>query len=98
MYNTAISRLYYASYYAVTALLVKYKIKAHTHGGVRQMFGLHFVKTGLIEDRINKFYSDIFDLRLTGDYDDFIEYSKEEILELIPQTEELISVAKKLIG
>ncbi len=72
MFNTAISRLYYASYYAVTALLIKNKIKAHTHGGVRQMFGLHFVKTGLIDNRVNKFYADIFDMRLTGDYDDFI--------------------------
>ncbi len=62
--------------------LVKNKIKAHTHGGVRQMFGLHFVKTGLIDKKINKFYSDIFDMRLTGDYDDFVEYSQEDILDL----------------
>ncbi len=60
MYNTAISRLYYASYYAVTALLIKNKIKAHTHGGVRQMFGLHFVKTGLVDIKINNFYASIF--------------------------------------
>ncbi len=97
MYNTAISRLYYASYYAVTGLLVNNKIKAHTHGGVRQMLGLHFVKKGLIGAEINRFYSDIFDKRLTGDYDDFIEYSREEILSLIPPTLELIKRIEELI-
>lgn len=49
LWNTAVNRLYYACYYAVIALLVKNKIKAQTHGGVRQMFGLHFIKTGLID-------------------------------------------------
>jgi len=43
LYNTAVNRLYYACFYAVSSLLVKNEIKAHRHAGVRQMFGLHFV-------------------------------------------------------
>ena len=34
LWNTAINRLYYACYYAATALLLKYDIKATTHTGV----------------------------------------------------------------
>lgn len=41
-YNTAVNRLYYACYYAVSALLIKSNIVAHTHAGVKQMLGLHF--------------------------------------------------------
>lgn len=47
LWNTAINRLYYACYYAVNALLLSKDIKAQTHAGVRQMFGLHFIKTGI---------------------------------------------------
>ncbi len=35
--------LYYACYYAVAALLLKYDIQTQTHNGVKTMPGLHFV-------------------------------------------------------
>ena len=47
--HTAVNRLYYACFYAVSALLVNDEIKARKHAGVKQMFGLHFVSTGLID-------------------------------------------------
>ncbi len=67
LWNTAINRMYYASYYAVSALLINDSIQAQTHSGVRQMFGLHYIKTGMIDKDLGKFYSDIFDKRQTGD-------------------------------
>ena len=47
--NTAVNRLYYACFYAVIALLVKHEISTKTHSGAKQMFGLHFIKTGKID-------------------------------------------------
>ena len=49
-YNTAMNRLYYACFYAAIALLIKHKIEARTHSGVRRMLGLHFVKTGKVSE------------------------------------------------
>lgn len=83
LWNTAINRLYYACYYAVIALLISKEIATQTHAGARQMFGLHFIKTNLIDKNIGKFYTDIYDKRQTGDYGDFIEFSKEDVLNLI---------------
>ena len=40
LWNTAINRLYYACYYAATALLLENDIKASTHAGVRQVLSL----------------------------------------------------------
>src|SRR5690554_1514859 len=57
-WNAAINRMYYACYYAVSALLISRGIQAHTHAGVRQMLGLHFVKTGFLSSRLNAFFSD----------------------------------------
>ena len=97
LWNTAINRLYYACYYAVIAILVNNEIKAQTHAGVRQMFGLHFVKAGLISKELGKFYSDIFDKRQTRDYDDFIDYNKGDVLELIKPANQLISEIEALL-
>lgn len=98
LWNTAINRLYYACYYAVIALLISKGIKTQTHAGVRQMFGLHFMKTGLIDKESGSFFSNIFDERLTGDYDDFIVYTKEDILELLKPAKDLIEEIQKLLN
>ncbi len=97
LWNTAINRLYYACYYAVSALLAQKDINAQTHAGVRQMFGLHFIKAELISKDLGKFYSEIFDKRLTGDYDDFIDYSEEDIIELYDPAKELILTIDSLL-
>lgn len=44
---------------------------SHTHGGAIGLFGLHFVKTGIVPPELGKFYSELFELRQTGDYDDW---------------------------
>ena len=90
LWSTAINRLYYACFYAVSALLLKENHKAQTHGGTRQMFGLHFVKPEKIPKELGKFYSDIFDMRHTGDYDDFVDFSKEDVLLAFDPAKDLI--------
>jgi len=97
LWNTAVNRLYYSCYYAVIALLISRKISTQTHAGVRQMFGLHFVKNGLIDKELGKFYSDIFDKRQTGDYDDFISFSKDEVESMIEPAKMLIASIGKII-
>lgn len=96
-WNTAVNRLYYSCYYIVSALLIMNEIKAQTHSGVRQLFGLHFIKTGKISRELGKFYSDLFDKRQTGDYDDFIDFDRETVEYLMPLAKELIDKLEKLI-
>lgn len=98
LWNTAINRLYYACYYAVIALLISKEIETLTHTGARQMLGLYFIKTGIIEKDLGKFYSRLFDLRHTGDYEDFIDFSKEQVLELIPSANLLIKQIDSILN
>lgn len=97
LWNTAVNRLYYACYYTVIALLIDKEIQTQTHGGARQMFGLHFIKTGIVEKSIGKFFTDIYDMRQTGDYDDYINFTKVDIIDLIEPANELISKAENLL-
>ncbi|OFZ00907.1 MAG: hypothetical protein A2491_01135 [Bacteroidetes bacterium RIFOXYC12_FULL_35_7] len=95
--NTAVNRIYYSCFYAVNALIVKKGLSAKRHDGVRQMFGLHYVKTGLISKEFAKYYSDLFDRRQTGDYDDFVDYDKETVEELLKPAKDFIKEIEKLI-
>ncbi len=86
------NRLYYAAYYAVSGLLVANGDVAQTHDGVIKMFGLHFVRTGLVTQEMGKHYSRLFSSRLTGDYSDTFDLQKEDVLPLVEPTKELIEV------
>lgn len=62
------------------------------------MFGYYFVKTGKINNELGRFFSEIFDKRITGDYDDFIDYDKEEVEKLLPIAKELIGKIEELLS
>ncbi len=96
-WNTAVNRLYYSCFYAVTALLIDKEIQTQTHSGVRQMFGLHFVKSGIVENELGKFFTDIYDMRQTGDYDDYIEFTKEDVMDLTVSANKLITKVEALL-
>ncbi len=89
-WNTAINRLYYACFYAVGALLALHKIEASTHAGIRQKFGEHFVKTGKVERELAKHYTELYEKRHKGDYNDFYDYDEETVLKLYPKSKEFI--------
>lgn len=94
-YNAAINRLYYACYYAVIALLVKNRIPAQTHQGVKQMFGMHFIINNRISNKHSRFYSQLFNDRMSGDYDDFLQYDADMLEEVRPQAEEFIAAVEQ---
>lgn len=96
-WNASINRMYYACYYAVSALLVNNGIEAHTHAGVRQMFGLHFIRTEKLSQKTGKYYSELFNARYSGDYDDFAFFDKETVERLYHQAQELIKSIEELI-
>ena len=51
----------------------------------------------LVDKRLARFYTDLYDKRQTSDYDDFIDFTKEDVLSLIPTAKELIGEIKKLL-
>ena len=96
-YNAAINRLYYACFYAVQALLVKHGIFSATHAGVKTMLSLHFVSKGVIDVEYGKTFSRLFEIRHSGDYDDFVYCDKEMTDEYTPKAEAFISKIKELL-
>jgi len=62
------------------------------------LLGEYFVSVGLISREQNKFYRRVLELRQTGDYDDFIEITENEILPLIEPAEQFINTIENLIN
>ena len=75
----AANRIYYACFYAVSALLLSKDLSSPKHSGVLSLFNRHFVKTGLIPVELGKFYSRLFDTRTESDYADLVTIDLKEI-------------------
>ena len=101
-WDATANRLYYAAFYAVSALLVAHGEQPQTHSGVIHLFGMHFVKTGMLDASCGKLYHRLFSMRQTGDYDDTYGLTQEDVLPYVEPTGILIrdvgALAKKLIG
>ena len=100
-WETIANRLYYAAYNAVSALLIANGDTAQTHSGVIHLFGLHFVKTGIVSSDMGRLYHNLFTMRQTGDYDDTYGLTEQDVLPYVEPTGQLIeqvsTLAKQLI-
>lgn len=61
------------------------------------MLDLHFVKTGTLSIEWGKFYASLFTDRNDSDYEDFAVFTPDDVLPLLPQTEEFMAVIRRLI-
>ncbi len=81
----------------VSALALKFGIKAQSHSGLKNQFNLHFIKTGIIPIAMGKLYSDLMDWRQRGDYGDMFDFDKEPVEELFKPVEEFLNCVRHLI-
>ncbi len=84
-------------YYATSALLIANKFNAQTHRGVVHLLGMHFIREEIISKESGKFYSRLFELRQTGDYDDLFELTEEDVKPLLKPARDYIDEIEELI-
>jgi len=97
-WRTVANRLYYATYYAASALLIKNGLTAHTHTGVINQFGLHFVAKGLISKEQGKLLKQLYELRQNGDYSDWFDIEEKDVKPLLQPAENFIKTIEDLIN
>lgn len=97
-YNTAVNRLYYACYYAASALMLKEGLEASSHKGIKILLGLNFIKSGKIPIKYGRIYQQLFENRQSGDYEDFIYCDKELFEALRPQAEDFVRMITSYIN
>ena len=97
-WNTCVNRLYYACFYAVSALLLKHDLSSSKHSGVRSFFNEHFVKSGIMQKENTRIYNFLFERRQEGDYEDLIIFSESEVTPWIFEAKTFINRLRDLIA
>jgi hypothetical protein len=85
-WNVCVNRLYYACFYAVSALLLVRNLSSSKHSGIRSLFNRHFVKTEQVSRKLGTLFNDLFENRQKGDYVDFVRFEAEQVRPWIDQT------------
>ncbi|MCU0343609.1 MAG: HEPN domain-containing protein [Ignavibacterium sp.] len=96
-YLLAANRIYYASFYAVSALAIKYEFNTSKHAQLLSWFNKNFVKNEIIEKRLGKFYLDAFEMRQESDYEDFVVMDKTSVDEKLKVASEFIDKISELL-
>ncbi len=96
-WNSTINRLYYAAYYAVTALLIQNDIKTTTHNGTKLSFSEYFIKTNVLPKEYGKTYSQLFTWRQKGDYDDLFDFDEDKVTPYFEPIEKMIESIEDLL-
>ncbi|OGI03509.1 MAG: hypothetical protein A2Y25_10980 [Candidatus Melainabacteria bacterium GWF2_37_15] len=94
--STTQNRLYYAIFYAISALAQKYGFATSKHGQLLGWFNREFIKTNKVEEKYGKLYIKTFDNRQRSDYTITFQPDKQALISDIHDTEEFIKVIKQL--
>jgi uncharacterized protein (UPF0332 family) len=97
-WNPSVNRLYYACFYAVSALLAQRGLSSSRHAGVRALFNQHFVNTGKIAKDEARIYNDLFERRQEGDYVDFVRFDESQVRAWMPRAETFVERVAEFLG
>ena len=92
----AVGRGYYAMFHSATAALLHKGIKRHSHQGIISSFGREFIKTGQVEPKFHKYFTEAFDLRLESDYQPIVEITQGQAQKVVERAKEFIEICRKL--
>ncbi|HBQ28508.1 MAG TPA: DNA-binding protein [Desulfotomaculum sp.] len=95
--NTFINRLYYACFYAVSALLLAKGLSSAKHSGIRSLFHRNFIKPGIIDIELGQLYDRLYDSRQKADYADLVRFDLNEVSFWLEETEKFVEVIEILI-
>lgn len=93
----AMNRLYYAAFYAVSALLMENDLSFKKHSGVRTAFHQRFIKEGVLDHKWGRLYDQLFEDRQEGDYVVFISFEPDYVESQLTQCYQLLKQLRTLI-
>lgn len=91
LWNRCVNSIYYACFYAASALLVRHGLASPRHSGVLGIFQREFVRTGHVPRELGRFYQRMFERRQEGDYQDLIWFEESQVRPWIDQARQFIT-------
>ena len=97
LFGEAMSRVFYAFLDAADAALVGRSIRTKSHAGTISLFGLHFIKPGLVDAKYSRWFRRARKFRLQADYERRRDFTLEQVNEAIDQATEFVEVIEGLL-
>lgn len=97
MLTFSVNRIYYAMFYAVSALLLLHGITLSKHGQVKGYFNREFIKKGVFPLEMGKTYNKAFEYRQKFDCVDFSVPDRDMVIEYIENFEGFYSKINEYI-
>lgn len=96
-YDFASSRIYYAIFYGMEAVLLTRNISSSKHAGVISQFNQLYIKEDIFPKSFSKIISRLFRERQEGDYGFYFDISEEEILIDVESAEFFLNTISKYL-
>ncbi len=98
LYRDSVSRAYYAFLDAADGALASKRITPKSHAGTISLFGLHFIKAGLADEKYSVWFKKVQKDRLEADYKRDRVFAEEEAREALEQATEFVEMVEKLLS
>jgi uncharacterized protein len=95
---SAVNRIYYAMFYAVSALLMTKGLASFKHSGILSLFSQEIVNKNLIDKESGRFYNRMFRYRQKGDYQDFVQFDPAQVNDWIVRADRFIKTVGELVA
>ncbi len=95
--STSVRAIYYACFYAFSAVLWNEGKVFKKHSAVRGALHRDFIKTGKLDAKWGHFYDIIFDSRQRGDYQPLVEFEPEQVRRFLEKSRGFVWQMKKLL-
>ncbi len=93
----AISKAYYAMFYAANAALRAQDIGVSKHSAVIAEFGKVYAKTGSIDPRLHRALIDAFDERQEADYNVFLEVEEQQVRQRVEDAQAFVEAVRSYL-
>src|ERR1035437_10299126 len=88
--RAAVNRIYYGMFYSLLALGLAYEFETSKHQQLLGWFNKNFIHSGLIDTKFGIILRKAANRRTKSDYESYVEYDKEIILEMFDEMKEFI--------
>ena len=96
-YRTVANRSYYAVFHAMRAVLAFNNFDTKSHKGVISEFRRVYIKTGVFSKELSEMITNLFEIRLNSDYEDFYIVVKQDVRDQYSNAEKFIQEIEKYL-
>jgi uncharacterized protein (UPF0332 family) len=96
--RAAVNRIYYGMFYSLLALGLANEFETSKHQQLLGWFNKTFIHEGLIDSKFGKIINKAFIRRTQGDYDSFVDFDSDGVLEMFDEMKQFITEIDLFLG